>query len=596
MSTHGRPRRARSAPLKMREAVSAGDVDAFLGPDENSDSDSSDEGILVESPAAAEARALAADPAAIREAYAREKQDAGSERAPSQMRKKSEQKGCGGTLPEDLNTLLEPLEDGSKRFGLACCVARGVIKYGSLRCMTIEKLGDYVSRGEAVYEHLGPKSKPHVDFVQRLEAELKFKNLSRYFYSSMCRCYLDNVTSLLHRVEKKLSSAAPGAAQAVPGRATKRQKVEPPSAMDEDDADASDSDEEFMAPAVYARSPFRRGEKVLVPANAFGDDYAAENPETLPGTLLSIKHVGVEDLPNSGKSRRASGVDDSADGTSDEAAAWGATETSDDFGTTGTGTGTFSGRPLSRAGFASPKPVTWLHIQMEYCRSNLRDVLDRESAASAPVDEERAWAWMRQILEGLAHIHAQGIAHRDLKPGNIFVDQRGHLKIGDFGLAKFDAGGGFGGADDPSAAAEAAREAAEVLGSRDERGDERDTGAVGTYLYTAPEIDSGDLHQSSKVDLYSAGIVFYEMLRRFSTGMERAVELGALRAAKPKSGSSGAADVASVAPEDFRAKFAQQTALVAALLAPDPSERPSASEVLSSGFLPPKGFCKVKWR
>ena len=129
MSTHGRPRRARSAPLKMREAVSAGDVDAFLGPDDNNDSDSSDgEGILVESPAAAEARALAADPAALREAYAREKQDAGSERAPSQTRKKSEQKGCGGTLPEALNKLLEPLGDGSARFGLACCVARGVIK------------------------------------------------------------------------------------------------------------------------------------------------------------------------------------------------------------------------------------------------------------------------------------------------------------------------------------------------------------------------------------------------------------------------------------------------------------------------------------
>ena len=303
-------------------------------------------------------------------------------------------------------------------------------------------------------------------------------------------------------------------------------------------------------------------------------------------SVVRYNQAWVEDaVETRGKDRRASGVDDSADGTSDEAAAWGATETSDDFGATGTGTGTLSGRPLSRAGFASPKPVTWLHIQMEYCRSNLRDVLDRESAASAPVDEERAWAWMRQILEGLAHIHAQGIAHRDLKPGNIFVDQRGQLKIGDFGLAKFDAGGGFGGADDPSAAAEAAREAAEVLGSRDER----DTGAVGTYLYTAPEIDSGDPHQSSKVDLYSAGIVFYEMLRRFSTGMERAVELGALRAAKPKSGSSGAADVAGVAPEDFRANFAQQTALVAALLAPDPSERPSASEVLSSGFLPPKG-------
>ena len=108
-------------------------------------------------------------------------------------------------------------------------------------------------------------------------------------------------------------------------------------------------------------------------------------------SVVRYNQAWVEDaVETRGKDRRASGVDDSADGTSDEAAAWGATETSDDFGATGTGTGTLSGRPLSRAGFASPKPVTWLHIQMEYCRSNLRDVLDRESAASAPVDEERA--------------------------------------------------------------------------------------------------------------------------------------------------------------------------------------------------------------
>ena len=284
MSTHGRPRRARSAPLKMREAA---------------DVSSSDDEMVVESPAAAEARALAADPAAIREAYAREKQDAGSERAPSQMRKrkKSEQKGCGGTLPEDLNTLLEPVDEGSARLGLACCVARDVIKYGSLRCMTIEKLGDYVSRGEAVYEHLGPKSKPHVDFVQRLEAELKFKNQTRFFYGSMCRCHLDNVRLLVQRVEKKLSSAAPGAAQTVPGRAggaemaggaTKRRAVELQSAMDEDDASDSGG---IMAQEVYARSPFHRGEEVRVPANAFGDDYAAENPETLSGTLICIKSV-----------------------------------------------------------------------------------------------------------------------------------------------------------------------------------------------------------------------------------------------------------------------------------------------------------------
>ena len=397
MSTHGRPRRARSAPLKMREAVSAGDVDAFLGPDDDNGSDSSDgaeappaiserlrfeppgfegmsdqdlrdelvnkwgyaeillkgpggegwtpreslvgrlrkvrqkplqqlkeltsaepdEGILVESPAAAEARALAAaDLAAIREAYAQEKQDAGSERAPSQKRKKSEEKGCGGTRPEALNKLLEPLGDGTGRFGLACCVARGVIKFGSLRCMTQERLGDYVGRGKAVYEHLGPKSKPHVDFVQRLAAEMKFKNQTRYFYGSMCHCHLDNVTSLLHRVEKKLSSAAPGAAR-TPGRArgakmtgggTKRQKVEKVEKVESPSATSSATDEDndstsdgIVDQAVYDRSPFGPGQLVLVPANAFGDDYADENPETLPGTLLSIKHV---ELDEAGEERR----------------------------------------------------------------------------------------------------------------------------------------------------------------------------------------------------------------------------------------------------------------------------------------------------
>ena len=231
MSTHGRPRRARSAPLKMREAA---------------DVSSSDDEMVVESPAAAEARALAADPAAIREAFAREKQDAGSER-----------KGCGGTLPEDLNTLLEPLEDGSKRFGLACCVARGVIKYGSLRCMTIEKLGDYVSRGEAVYEHLGPKSKPHVDFIQRLEAELKSKKQTRYFYSAQCHSHLGNVWSLLQRVEKRLSTAAPGAAQAVPGGTggTTKRRAGPAQVSSDDDDPPADLSDEAPAPPDKVDSP-----------------------------------------------------------------------------------------------------------------------------------------------------------------------------------------------------------------------------------------------------------------------------------------------------------------------------------------------------
>lgn len=69
-----------------------------------------------------------------------------------------------------------------------------------------------------------------------------------------------------------------------------------------------------------------------------------------------------------------------------------------------------------------------LYIQMEYCPSTLRDVLD-----AGPLEEEARWKVLRQLLSGLAHIHAQGIIHRDLKPANLFMDARGDIKLGDFG-------------------------------------------------------------------------------------------------------------------------------------------------------------------
>ena len=51
-------------------------------------------------------------------------------------------------------------------------------------------------------------------------------------------------------------------------------------------------------------------------------------------------------------------------------------------------------------------------------------------------DKELAWHLFRQIVEGLAHIHGQGIIHRDLTPNNIFFDARNDIKIGDFGLGE----------------------------------------------------------------------------------------------------------------------------------------------------------------
>lgn len=95
---------------------------------------------------------------------------------------------------------------------------------------------------------------------------------------------------------------------------------------------------------------------------------------------------------------------------------------------------------------------------------------------------------------GLAHIHQQGIMHRDLKPVNIFLDSEDHVKIGDFGLATT-----------------INRQLIEGNTLTDVRRllhpvDESKTGAVGTALYVAPELNKGlKVHYNEKVDIYSLG-------------------------------------------------------------------------------------------
>ncbi len=52
-----------------------------------------------------------------------------------------------------------------------------------------------------------------------------------------------------------------------------------------------------------------------------------------------------------------------------------------------------------------------------------------------PLTEDQIWRILGDLTQGLYHIHSKGIAHLDMKPGNIFISENGILKIGDFGLA-----------------------------------------------------------------------------------------------------------------------------------------------------------------
>ncbi|XP_018086600.1 eIF-2-alpha kinase GCN2 isoform X2 [Xenopus laevis] len=211
--------------------------------------------------------------------------------------------------------------------------------------------------------------------------------------------------------------------------------------------------------------------------------------------------------------------------------------------------------------------VHYLYIQMEYCeRSTLRDTIDQ----GLHMDVSRMWRLFREILDGLAYIHEQGMIHRDLKPVNIFLDSEDHVKIGDFGLAT----------DHPASFTEPAQgEEGQVhsdLVKVDPEG--KLTGMVGTALYVSPEVQGNTkASYNQKVDLYSLGIILFEMsYRPMDTSSERISVLSKLRQALI------------VFPGDFETtENEKQKKVITWLLNHDPASRPTAMELLKCDLLPP---------
>src|SRR5487761_1862356 len=121
---------------------------------------------------------------------------------------------------------------------------------------------------------------------------------------------------------------------------------------------------------------------------------------------------------------------------------------------------------------------------MEYVDgATLRDLISTRQLAP-----RQALALVPQICEALQFAHDEGIVHRDVKPENIIIDKRGRVKVADFGLAK-------------------------LLGlSADKLALTRVEQVMGTPLYMAPEQLQGSHAVDHRADIYSLGVVFYEML------------------------------------------------------------------------------------
>lgn len=168
-----------------------------------------------------------------------------------------------------------------------------------------------------------------------------------------------------------------------------------------------------------------------------------------------------------------------------------------------------------------------LYIQMEYCpNQTLRDLIDERNSEPLGhyLDPPEIWRLFRQIVEGLVHIHAQGMMHRDLKPSNLFLDSNGDVKIGDFGLAVTRIESiSLGRSDSPM---HSSTNTSKVGYDKSITG-ESHTQNIGTPFYVSPEqiTSTSVARYNQKVDMYSLGIILIELWTPFQTGMERVQSL-----------------------------------------------------------------------
>ena len=172
-------------------------------------------------------------------------------------------------------------------------------------------------------------------------------------------------------------------------------------------------------------------------------------------------------------------------------------------------------------------------LSMEYIRGeDLRSLLQR--IGRLPVDKAAQVA--RQLASGLAAAHEKGVLHRDLKPANVMLDERGHARIMDFGLA-----------------AVAGTVAADEIQS-------------GTPAYMAPEQRAGR-EVTERSDLYCLGLVLYEIF----TG-RRAFPLA--------SPAGGPAPPSSLVPGLDPAV----DRIILRCLEPDPDRRPASALAVRAAF------------
>lgn len=192
--------------------------------------------------------------------------------------------------------------------------------------------------------------------------------------------------------------------------------------------------------------------------------------------------------------------------------------------------------------YATPQYPQVPYLVMEIVQGKpLDDVIDEQS----PLPIGQAARWARSIVDALGAAHARQIIHRDVKPQNVMLTDKGEIKLMDFGIAR-------------------ASNSATLT---------RQSGAIGTPYYMAPEQIGDSRNVDERADIYAMGVVIYQMLTArlpFDEADVMALITKVIMEDPPP-------------PRDFRPEIPEAfEALVLRMLAKSPDDRPhSAIEVAS---------------
>ncbi|KAK2824094.1 hypothetical protein Q5P01_021269 [Channa striata] len=196
-----------------------------------------------------------------------------------------------------------------------------------------------------------------------------------------------------------------------------------------------------------------------------------------------------------------------------------------------------SSSPATRSSCAE-----YLYIQMTlYDPKTLKVWIDEINAQSVTkTRRQEGLIYAQQIVSGVEYIHSKNFIHRDLKPANIMFGENNELKIGDFGLVTVE------------------------NDHNDENLMER-TVNKGTPSYMAPEQKS-KRNYDRKVDIFAFGLIYFELLWKFFTVLEKQKVWTDVRRQK--------------FPEGFCFDFLEEHRIIKSMLSAKPEDRPEASQLV----------------